>query len=88
MTFYIIILVLFRYLSDAILAATKVLSEAMAEFKKITEKNDITFQNLEDIMIETKETFKTVRVSWFCLKISLAQFLKETNFKNEHKSFE
>lgn len=63
MTFYIIILVLFRYLSDAILAATKVLSEAMAEFKKITEKNDITFQNLEDIMIETKETFKTVRVS-------------------------
>lgn len=63
MTFYIIILVLFRYLSDAILAATKVLSEAMAESKKITEKNDITFQNLEDIMIETKETIKTVRVS-------------------------
>lgn len=63
MTFYIIILVLFRYLSDVILAATKVLSEAMAEFKKSTEINDITFQNLEDIMIKTKETIKTVRVS-------------------------
>lgn len=63
MTFYIIILVLFRYLSDVILAATKVLSEAMAEFKKLTEINDITFQNLEDIMIKTEETIKTVRVS-------------------------
>lgn len=63
MTFYIIIIVLFRYLSDVILAATKVLSEAMAEFKKLTEINDITFQNLEDIMIKTEETIKTVRVS-------------------------
>lgn len=63
MTFYIIILVLFRYLSDVILAATKVLSEAMAELKMLTEINDITFQNLEDIMIKTKETIKTVRVS-------------------------
>lgn len=63
MTFYIIILVLFRYLSDVILGATKVLSEAMAELKKLTEINDITFQNLEDIMIKTKETIKTVRVS-------------------------
>lgn len=48
------------YLSDVILAATKVLSEAMAEFKKLTEINDITFQNLEDIMIKTKETIKTL----------------------------
>lgn len=63
LTFYIIILVLFRYLSDVILAATKVLSEAMAELKMLTEINDITFQNLEDIMIKTKETIKTVRVS-------------------------
>lgn len=63
MTFYIIILVLFRYLSGVILAATKVLSEPMAELKKLTEINDITFQNLEDIMIKTKETIKTVRVS-------------------------
>lgn len=63
LTFYIIILVLFRYLSDVILAATKVLSEAMAELKILTEINDITFQNLEDIMIKTKETIKTVRVS-------------------------
>lgn len=65
LTFYIIILVLFRYLSDVILAATKVLSEAMAELKMLTEINDITFQNLEDIMIKTKETIKTVRVSCF-----------------------
>lgn len=63
MTFYIIILVLFRYLSGVILAATKVLSEAMAKFKKLTEINDTTFQNLEDIMIKTKETIKIVRVS-------------------------
>lgn len=73
-----IILVLFRYLSDVISAATEVLSEALNEIKRNTEINDITFQHLKEIMTKTKETIKTVRVYGCCQEISLAQFLKET----------
>lgn len=57
-----IILVLFRYLSGVISAATKVLSEALTEINRNTEINDITFQNLKEIMTKTKETIKNVRV--------------------------
>lgn len=55
-------IVLFRYLSEVVLEASKVLSEAVTAIQKQNDGNDITFQTFTEIMAETEEAIKTVSV--------------------------
>lgn len=53
-------IVLFRYLSGVILEASKELSMALTDNQIEIDGNNITLQNLKEIMTNTAEAIKTV----------------------------
>lgn len=61
-----IMIVLFRYLSGVVIEVNKVLSEALTDIQKQTDRNDIAIQNFKEIITKTEDAIKTVSVFGCC----------------------
>lgn len=70
LTFYMKIIVTFRYLSGVILEAGKVLSEALTAIQKQIDGSDIMFQNFTEHMTKTEEAIKKVSVFGSCNSVA------------------
>lgn len=85
LTFYMLIIVTFRYLSGVILEARKVLSEELTAIQKQKDGNDIMFQNFTEHMTKIKEAIKKVSVFGNCNSVAPDfSFLKFSYFFTVH----